>query len=197
MAERIPIEFIGVFAIGAHVLLFLCIVIACFKKYCCERRTKTRSFPNNNTFSDVQRAMSCDSNRLISTISDGVLHDNQASTRQSNVHMSPTLLDALVHGYHASSQSRAHFATPPSSDRVLHRLSSTESFDQYSDREESSYTPISPPSPRNTEEEGHHMMPFVLTEFPDDGFEDWPDEPPPSYNSLFEIVRPADDLFLK
>ncbi|XP_062585048.1 uncharacterized protein LOC134246705 isoform X1 [Saccostrea cucullata] len=219
------ITYIGVSAIGAHILLFICIVIAYVKKYGCQRRTKTRYYQNTNTFSAEQISRQPEANRSVTTISNGVLNVNQSSAGQSNVHMSPMLLDAVVHGYHASRQTREQ----TSSDPEIHSLSPTEhcDLDQYDEEssvssmttscppylehegqhmeqfdlnqcdEESRNSPISPPCPPYTEHEDRYVGQFFPTDYPGDCFQDWPDDPPPAYSSLFEIVRPADALLLK
>ncbi|XP_062575107.1 uncharacterized protein LOC134237040 [Saccostrea cucullata] len=225
MAVGDSITIIGVTAVGAHILLFICIVIACVKKYGCKKRTKTRYNQNINTFSADHITRQPEFNRSIARISDGVLNVNQASARESNAHMSPTLLDAVVHGYYASRQVRGE----TSSDSVIHGLLPTdhcdldryegecsdsseaprsslyledevqhmEPFDLNQYDEESRNLPIYPPCPPYTEQEEQYVEQFVPAEYPGDGFQDWPDEPPPAYSSLFEIVRPADTLLLK
>lgn len=225
MAVGDSITIIGVTAIGAHILLFICIVIACIKKYGCKRRTKTRYYQNTNTFSADQITRQPETNRSVTAISNGVLNVNQSSARQPDVHMSPMLLDAVVHGYHASRQTREQ----TSSDPEIHSLSPTEhcEIDQYDEEssvssittscppylehegqhmeqfdlnqydEESRNSPRSPPCPPYAEHEERYVEQLIPAEYPGDGFQDWPDEPPPAYSSLFEIVRPADTLLFK
>ncbi|XP_062585047.1 uncharacterized protein LOC134246704 [Saccostrea cucullata] len=97
--------------------------------------------------------------------------------------------NSTLSGYHASRHRGIHFTTQTSLDTAMHRSSSTENFELNSFREETRNAPISPPHSENTEQEECHIVTADLTEssnFLGDGFEDCPNVPPPSYNSLFE-----------
>ncbi|XP_062585051.1 uncharacterized protein LOC134246705 isoform X2 [Saccostrea cucullata] len=196
------ITYIGVSAIGAHILLFICIVIAYVKKYGCQRRTKTRYYQNTNTFSAEQISRQPEANRSVTTISNGVLNGYHASrqTREQTssdpeIHsLSPTEHCDLDQYDEESSVSSMTTSCPP---YLEHEGQHMEQFDLNQCDEESRNSPISPPCPPYTEHEDRYVGQFFPTDYPGDCFQDWPDDPPPAYSSLFEIVRPADALLLK
>ncbi|XP_062612446.1 uncharacterized protein LOC134274213 isoform X2 [Saccostrea cucullata] len=174
-----PTALIIVIAVLVHGILLLIAFLVC----CSHGRTQTR----NSILSDGQRARTPNSNRInLSTIPDVTLHLNQASCSQSNVRMSPLMLD----GYHVHvpRQTETHYKKQTSSNPPRNIPSPTENVD-LNNREETRDAPESPPSPRNREQEERHIVPADLTEsfnFSEGGFEDCPDVPPPSYKSLFQ-----------
>ncbi|XP_062612444.1 uncharacterized protein LOC134274210 [Saccostrea cucullata] len=93
-----------------------------------------------------------------------------------------------IFSYCPSRQTGTHITAQTPLDPAMQNLSLTENIEMNIYREEPRNAPISPPSPRNTEQEERHILPVNLNEisnFKDDASKDWTDEPPPSYSSLF------------